>query len=436
MRKASVLALLFGALGVLASCEKDLGTVGLDLIGAGEFKTGVYKSVPVVTTTESYDTLLSSNASILPVGGFTDPLFGRLDAYGVTQIALGRINPRFGDNPRADSVYLFLPVTERYGDTVAPLRITVSPLLDALVADSAYTSKDQFDAGNPIADTTFLPYFGKTRKYKEVAATKGVLRLSLDPEWFTQSFLEIDTNALVSTAEFVKVFKGLRLTSSSSAQSLLSLTPIGTDSKLVVYFSNDTTTTKSVRYDLALGEKIKYAYHAKHQFDQAAFDLSAQDTTYGSFRTYTQSMGGVVTAIRLKGLAALRDSNYLVNYAELEIPVDFAASNGLNKPKSLTLLVARGEKNYLINDYQGGSPGGGLLSLRDTVRVVGVLDQQVYRFNLTRHVQRMLNGKDSQMDRLILVPSNPSGNAQRIVLNGNLHPSEPVRMNLYTTKTK
>jgi hypothetical protein len=68
--------------------------------------------------------------------------------------------------------------------------------------------------------------------------------------------------------------------------------------------------------------------------------------------------------------------------------------------------------------------------------VVGVLDQQVYRFNITRHVQRVLNGKDPKMDRLILLPSNPSGNAQRVVLNGNLHPSEPARLNLYLTRTK
>jgi hypothetical protein len=432
IRWAAFLAV--GAL--LSSCEKDLGNLGLDLIGAGEFKTGALKSVPVVTTTERYDTLLTSNTGILPVGGFQDPVFGRVDAYSVTQIALGRINPRFGANPKADSVYFFLPVTDWYGDTTAPIQVVVQPLLDPLVADSAYTAADLFDADLPVADTTFVPAFGKTRKFKEVAATKGVLRLALDPEWFTEHFLRMDTAALVSTPEFVKAFPGFRIQSTSSAQSLLALTPIGTDSKLVVYFSNDTTTTKSVRYDLALGDKVKYAFHAEHDFGQAAFDFAAQDTAFGSFRTFTQSLGGATTSIRLSGLAALRDSNYLVNYAELEIPVDQVASTGLRKPKSLTLLVARGEKNFLINDYQGGSPGGALLSLRDSSRVVGVLDQQVYRFNVTRHVQRMLNGKDLQMDRLLLLPSSPNANAQRVVLNGNLHPSEPTRLNLYITRTK
>jgi hypothetical protein len=432
LRWAAVVAVGF----FLTSCEKDLGNLGLDLIGAGEFKTGALKSIPVVTSTERYDTLLTSNTGIFPVGGFQDAVFGRVDAYAVTQVALGRINPRFGTNPTADSVYFFLPVTDWYGDTTVPLRLVVQPLLDPLVADSAYTASDVFGAGEPVADTTFSPYFGKTQKFKEVAATKGVLRLSLDPAWFTEHFLRIDTAALVSTPEFVKAFPGFRIKSISSAQSLLTLTPLGTDSKLVVYFSNDTTTTKSVRYDLALGDKVKYAFHAEHTFDDAAFDLNAQDTTYGSFRTFTQSLGGATTAIRLTGLAGLRDSNYLVNYAELEIPVDQVASAGLRKPKSLTLLVARGEKNFLINDYQGGSPGGGLLSLRDSARVVGVLDQQVYRFNVTRHVQRMLNGKDTQMDRLLLLPSSPNANAQRVVLNGNLHPSEPTRLNLYITRTK
>ena len=425
------------AVGILvSSCEKDLGSLGLDLIGAGEFKTGALKNVPVVTTTERYDTLLTSNTGILPVGGFQDPVFGRVDAYAVTQVALGRINPRFGANPKADSVYFFVPVTDWYGDTTAPIQVVVQPLLDPLVADSAYTAADHFNADEPVADTTFVPAFGKTQKFKEVAATKGVLRLDLDPDWFTEHFLRIDTAALVSTPEFVKSFPGFRIQSTSSAQSLLTLTPIGTDSKLVVYFSNDTTTTKSVRYDLALGDKVKYAFHAEHNFGQAAFDFSSQDTSFGSFRTFTQSLGGATTSIRLTGLAALRDSNYLVNYAELEIPVDQVASIGLRKPKSLTLLVARGEKNFLINDYQGGSPGGALLSLRDSTRVVGVLDQQVYRFNVTRHVQRMLNGKDLQMDRLLLLPSSPNGNAQRVVLNGNLHPSEPTRLNLYITRTK
>jgi hypothetical protein len=149
LRWAAVVAVGF----FLTSCEKDLGNLGLDLIGAGEFKTGALKSIPVVTSTERYDTLLTSNTGIFPVGGFQDAVFGRVDAYAVTQVALGRINPRFGTNPTAESVYFFLPVTDWYGDTTVPLRLVVQPLLDPLVADSAYTASDVFGDATAVAST-------------------------------------------------------------------------------------------------------------------------------------------------------------------------------------------------------------------------------------------------------------------------------------------
>jgi hypothetical protein len=64
------------------------------------------------------------------------------------------------------------------------------------------------------------------------------------------------------------------------------------------------------------------------------------------------------------------------------------------------------------------------------------LRDRVYTLEITKFVQQWLNGKDSNEAKILLVPDRMSSSAARAVLNGNLDPFDPIRLDLYVTKPR
>ena len=162
---------------------------------------------------------------------------------------------------------------------------------------------------------------------------------------------------------------------------------------------------------------------------QADFDLGSQDTLVGELTTYMQGMGGAVTVVDLVGLPAIRDSNYFVNYAELRIPVREGSALTYATPVKLNALLIDGNDRRLLTEYLNGNPGGELV-------VSSVLRDRAYTLEITKFVQQLLNGKDSAEAKILLVPDRMSSSAARAVLNGNLDPFDPIRLDLYVTKPR
>ena len=415
----------------LASCEKDTGNLGLDLIHSQTFKLGALKEMPIVTTTGTFDSFISTNPGNFLLGAYDDPYFGHHEAFFSTQLALSKVSPKFGDSATVDSVFLMLPYNGYYGDTTQSFSVEVHRLGEIIELDSTYREDDVFATAELLNDSSFLPKPKVFTRWRGVSGSTPVMRLRLDPSVFQTEFFDAaaaDSTIVKTSGDFFKHFKGLQVKGSSSNKALFALSPTATDGRVLVYYSNDTS-TKALRFDLLMLDRVRYVNHFEHNYAQAAFDFSTQDTAVGSPLIYSQSMGGAAGVLRLESLKALRDSNLLVNYAEIVMHVEEGTVFDYRLPPALSLLAVRGNTRNLIADYVTGTAGGRLVT-------VGELRDRTYSFNVTRHVQRILNGKDSIVAPLLIVPESMAATPRRVVLTGNLHPVKPMQFNLYITRTK
>lgn len=103
-----LVALLF----VLAfiACEEDLGEVGTGIVGEVNFDTEMVDDLNVVAYSMNYPLGVQTNGAPVGVlGVYNDPVYGKTTASYLSQVALSRTNPDFGDNTVLDSVIFTMP---------------------------------------------------------------------------------------------------------------------------------------------------------------------------------------------------------------------------------------------------------------------------------------------------------------------------------------
>ena len=159
-----------------------------------------------------------------------------------------------------------------------------------------------------------------------------------------------------------------------------------------------------------------------------------QDTVNGEATLYVQAMGGVCARIQLPDMKQYADSGFIINKAELIVPVREGSVSRYNVPNQLLLLEDRGDVKNLVENrrfYNGqlyGTQTGGNV-------VTGELRDKKYTFLITRLVDKHINSADT-LYPLILIPSSSASQGWRAVLNGYQDPYEPMEFNIYYTKTK
>ncbi|MFT5750770.1 MAG: hypothetical protein ACI828_000992 [Flavobacteriales bacterium] len=96
------------------ACTNDFGDVGTGLVGVVNFETRQTMEIDVVAYTKTIDEGVQTNA--LPVGAmgfYKDNVYGETTASVLTQLALSRLDPVFGEAPILDSAYFSLPYFSR-----------------------------------------------------------------------------------------------------------------------------------------------------------------------------------------------------------------------------------------------------------------------------------------------------------------------------------
>lgn len=427
---AAVLAL------ALASCEKSTGEIGLDFVDGSQFAFGTKSAVAIRTHTESFDSLVTLRPAALLVGSYQDPIFGRPTASFATQLVLSSVAPDFGANPTVDSVFMILPYAGWYGDTTASFHIKVRRS-DSALTDSVYYAFSTVTAGETLCDTSFVPKAGVKilRNGTRVGETSMFLKLNRQKfqEWIVDASTA-NPSVLASNAAFLEYFKGLIVSGGPNNETMYQFNPGDASAKVRIFYTNDSIRADTSAagkdygvYDLLWTSGVQSFNMITYDRSQAAFDLAAQDTVLGESSVYIQGLGGAVTVLNLDGLRALRDSGYVVNYAELVVPVREGTNLKYQAPGGLSVLQVKGSSKTLIRDYQRGSVGG-------TFSASGVLRKGAYRFEITRHVQDLLGLDSTSSYRMMLIPERMASSPLRAVLHGNADAVEPMSLNLWYTK--
>lgn len=420
----------------LASCEKSTGEIGLDFVDGSQFAFGTKSEVAIRTHTEAFDSLVTLRPAALLVGSYQDPIFGRPTASFATQVVMSSVAPDFGTNPSVDSVFMILPYAGWYGDTTATFHIKVQRS-DSALTDSVYYAFSTAAAGETLCDTSFVPKAGiKTlRTGTRVGETSMFLKLNRQKfqEWIVDASTT-NPSVLASNAAFLEYFKGLIVSGGPNNETMYQFNPGDASAKVRIFYTNDSiradTSTAGLDYgvyDLLWTSGVQSFNMISHDRSQAAFDLAAQDTAQGESTVFVQGLGGAVVVLNLDGLRAMRDSGYVVNYAELVVPVREGSNLKYQAPGGLSVLQVKGSSKTLIRDYQRGSVGG-------TFSASGVLRKGAYRFEITRHVQDLLGVDTTSSYRMMLIPERMASSPLRAVLHGNADAVEPMSLNLWYTK--
>ncbi len=436
--------LLLGSLVLLAlaACKRPEAELGRDLIGpADTLGVVVSDSSTLLAWTVLEEPVKTNGLSRNALGSYVDPRFGTVRARIVTQVRLSTNNVGAGQDNSGlviDSAVLalrFEPSTPAYGD-LSTQRFTVHEITDALSLDSTYRVDD---VPGTLPDDLVRAHSGLITPRPDVRPVVGgdtlgtQLRIPLDPALGQRLLGRFGTADMVDNAAFLNHLKGLLIGVDNPGQmpgqgGILYLNLLLAESKLTLYYRNTLPGAEdTLSFDLLINENcVRYTLmeHGHGAAVEPDLPEALADTALGT-TCYLQSLGGLRTRLAMPHLLDYPDrSLHALAKAELVLPVRGDWPDAL--PPSTTLFVFRsnedGEDLLLPDQLSAGLSIGGELDA----------DDRVYRFTITRYMQKLLNGEYANTG-LSIVPGNGGVAVDRTILRGPADTEDPMRLILTFT---
>ena len=500
---ARALAIFTISLFVLESCKKELSTIGSEFLKDEMFGTGIFRSVSMKAFTTEDNTVVTSKSVHNLLGSYQDPIFGMVRSTFGIQLSLSVDAPDFGTNPIIDSVILTMPYLGRsigdsiinyetdsiYGNRTIPMQIKISEMIKFLHPDSTYYSNIEIPAGPQIYENlNFVSNLDSLTLLRDeldedgkdttiVTKIPAAFRVPLDNTYFQEKILnQQGTSVLADNANFIPYMNGL-LYSTTSTDGAVYTFDMYNGTSLMIYYKNedkdeDGDPLPQQTYSLLF--ESTFARVNKYEFDRTNADASllAQlggDTLEGSDAIYLQGMSGLEGNVKLftdeDQLKALRDSNWLINQADLVYRVSYDNGDAVAPP--YRLLMANVD-SLVVGDYrlidQVVEPIAYDGALRSDQTILGGGETRYYKFRITNHVAAILDGElvlnsegnptfdedgnpiivydDSKNYGIKLIALTGKESPSRVKLNSNKKPiSSPDAKNLfleikYSTKKK
>jgi hypothetical protein len=423
---ASVLGLTF----LFSSCTGD-DQLGLDLQPPGDLLNAKKTdTISIVTYSQKEDSVRTDKTSQSLAGFYYDPVFGSIKASFCSQVRLSGVDVDFGDNPVIDSVVLHLEYYSVYGNSKQNNRLTfdVFELQNSIFTDSAYYSNSPISAGQKLGTKTFIPNL-KDSFYASGVPLAPQLRIPLDKN-FGKQIVDASAMGLMSdNTTFESFFHGFCVIPSNQTTngSLVSLDVMSVNSGLTIYYHNDTDT---LDYTFLINQACARYGHFDRSFIGAEPNFVNQingDTSLGNQNLYLLPLAGAKIFIKFPHLQSLNSSfSVIINRAELIIPVNEADITESIFPRPASLSLAKinneGENAYLPDQIYGESTFGGTYDS----------DSKSYRFILTRYIQDLITGGETDYG-LNLMVSGASIYGNRVILNGPEN-STPMRLEITYTQ--
>jgi len=423
--------------GLISSCKKKTPeNIGLDLLPDVDLLNATFTdTATLVTHTVKDDSLKTDEAAPLLLGNINDPIFGITRSSIFTQFSLPTTNPSFGANPVLDSAVLSLAYNSgQYYGTLDPQKFEVYELSEMMSIGSSYYSNTmlQYQTTQQIGSATITPDVTNTIMVG-TDTFPAHLRIKLSGGFF-QNFLTNSnyTSSYNSNANFQTAFKGIYIKSSSdttNAGAILYMNITDTYSRLTLYYKNDTDTLlHSYYFDISKTDCARFS-HFEHVYTPAS-DISSQLSTANTIQAsyvYVQPMAGVRTKITMPYLSDFfKNGRVTINKAELILPVEpSSVSTAFSAHAKLVATIADNTLGPVVmpDYFEGATYFGGDYDATN----------KVYKFNIARYVQQVLNGTKENQGLYIITNARPT-TANRVQLIGG-NQSIPNHMRLKITYT-
>jgi hypothetical protein len=409
----------------LSSCKKDPYEIGKDLLpGSDTLTIGSSDSTSIIAYSELQDSIRTDKTATFILGSLADPVFGVSTASFYSQFRPASNTYDFGTNPVLDSVVLQLEYSSVYGDTNALQTVKVYEVSEELNSDKAYYSNHTATVyPTMLAVKTFRPAINDSVFLgTDTVPVAPHLRINLNQftNYFGNKIISAPPTVLHTTSSFIEFMRGLYIESSKTniGGALVVFKPLGTQTKVVVYYHNDDENGDALKVDLGIAALSGRFTHIDHyNYVDAGSDFRQQvlnhDTSLGKNMLFLQGLGGVRIKVRMPFLPELSTKlgTVSVNNAQL-ILKNITADTTLAPPTGLALqkIDSAGYTSFLVDENEGSEYFGGSYNV----------SSRTYSFRITRYVQSILLGKTKNKDLYITVnnPIRSLLNANRVVLTG------------------
>ncbi|MFN2457218.1 MAG: DUF4270 domain-containing protein [Chitinophagaceae bacterium] len=396
---------------VFSSCTKinESTELGSDLIPPIDNVNTFDTTLTVETYNEVFSQLTDSSRSRKTDEQFlgyisNDPLFGKTTASMFLELKPASFKYSFGakkEDLYIDSIVLVLSYRETYGDSSVPQKVNVYQLDQSnnFKSDSFYLLRNNnLTYSNQLGSATFTPRRLSDSLTLFGEKSKNQLRVRLSNS-FGQSLLNQDsTGAFASDSAFRVFFKGFAVVPDKSfgGNAVMGFQLTDTNTKLAIYYKyekngkRDTFTTFKFN-PLSASANLVQRDHAGSQL-AGYLGGTGQDNLL-----FIQNTPGTFARIRIPGLPNI--NNRIIHRAELIVQQVAHVSDIIFPPPPYLFLDALDstKSKYrtipldLSFDNNGQLNAGvfGLIARRTTDTAGNTIN--VWRFNISRYVQRVLN---------------------------------------------
>jgi len=409
---------------VVCGCKQGDQTLGINLLpGVKILDTRYHQEKASITTSIFTDTKIRVDRPAYNLlGSFNDPLFGRTDASFAAQFRLP-YHPDYSATASIDSIVLRMTYKKIYGDTVSSQTFQVFELAGDLSYDAKYLSSfniKSLASSSLIGTGHFIPKFRTDSLQTDT--TEQVIRVPLNKS-FGSNLLGIDSLKMTSNDDFLKIFKGLFISSTPINRKGTLVSVNATASMIVLYYHDAASDTLGFAYRVTANSANVASY--AHDYSLARFYPNLNKEINTDSLIYIQPTGGIKSKILVPSFTTWKDSaNYAINKATITFHADTIMSDYRRyaMPDRLYLtLDSLGTEIFPADSQLSSSYYGGFYDATTAT----------YTFNVTQHLQQIIAGT-KQNYPFYLVQSERNFSARRVVLKG-LGSSKPVELNIAYT---
>lgn len=414
-----LLSLAIGTL--LFSCKKE-SNVGSSLISNDSKFYGTLVDTLTVNAYTAVDTILTTeNSSRVIIGELNDPEFGITSAQWYAQFLIPSSALNFAANPQIDSVVLSFYVDTTYHAVNGTTTFRAYELSNDF-SSSAHQSNQNISYGAELGNTT-------------VARDSGVVKIKLSNN-FGQKILNATGDTLAANTTFLKLLKGITIKGEENSLNanegaLFVVNPSNVNTKITFYYN------ASQKAELKIISSSRHFVNYKHDFSSAN-DLSNQlaNASLGKNRLFLKPLAGTRVILTFPSLYHWnKNKNYIIQRAELVLPVESSSNINYRLPSALGILKLEKGKEVSFDDLTEYSnydiPSYTINGVE--FHNGGRLENDKYRFLLTKFINDQ--ALKSTTDTLVLNAIGSLTNPYRTILTGtNQNNSTRTKLLIYYTK--
>jgi Domain of unknown function (DUF4270) len=405
-----------------SSCNEST-LLGSELFENENLKLVATDSLSINALTDTNDSVVVNSSGsfvFLPIGKVKDLTFGTYEARAYTELdSTSAYNFAGG---RIDSVVFIIGYNAAgvYGDTTQTQKLSIYRLTENIKTGTIYSSQKYTTQSTPLGTAEFTPkprtFINEGRGLTTLPDTAPQIRIKITDPSFIQQIG--DTTNYISKNGFKKWLKGVEIRAEKETSCMLNMdfgSAQATITGLYVYSKKDTNYVYS--FKPISSSNTKHCYF-KNDYTNAKIKPFLNDQKMSDSLLFLQGMSGTNIKLEIPYIRNL--GKIVINKAELELTIKEDDTQSDLFPATSQILVRDAVQN-VISDIVDGDPtsrsakfpsSGGFVR----VKTEGGEKLSKYVFNISNHLQRMLEGKEGS--QIYLVPFFKQENASRVVVYG------------------